>query len=572
VPETLTAPPTTAGTTDPTPAREDARRPGSMLAAQVVHALRGFRRNPVMTVVALLFPLAFLLLLGLASRQASLDPATGGTLIQHTAPIATVFAAMMAVYVMLPFHLAQARERDVLKRLRGTPLPLRTYVAGQILAALVVATLGTALMLLVAIAAFGLSIPAAALPALVVTFLVGTGCGAALGVAVAALVRGAEAVVTVTIGSFLLVAFASGLFGIGADLPRLLDVVTWWLPLRHFSTAFAEVLAPTTGSVVIAWSHLAVLAVWGAAGAIAAIWGLRRPERVARTHAPGRTSAAGAAVTTPDDATASARTGRPRRQPVRGRPSSAATTWAIVLHANRAVLRQPSSAFFSIAFPVVFTTVVPYALGNPVIEDVPLPVLVTPAMAVFAIVVTAFVNVPENIAIARDRGVLKRLRGTPLPASSYLAGRLGSIAVVTTLAIVGVFVAGWAVHGVAVRADAVLPLVLALAVGTVAFAALGLAVVALVPDASAVPAVGLGVFLPLGFISDMLAFGMEMPGPLATLGWVFPLKHLTHAVDGAMTTGSVALGHLSFVALWAVAGAVVALRWFRWVPRERSER
>jgi hypothetical protein len=63
-----------------------------------------------------------------------------------------------------------------------------------------------------------------------------------------------------------------------------------------------------------------------------------------------------------------------------------------------------------------------------------------------------------------------------------------------------------------------------------------------------------------------------MPGPLATLGWIFPLKHLMHAVDGAMATGSVALGHLAFVALWAVAGTVVALRWFRWAPSERGAR
>jgi ABC-2 type transport system permease protein len=548
VADTLTSPDTRAGTvtaTSPAPAR--------LLGAQIGHALRGFRRNAVMAVVTLAFPLAFLLLLGLASREAGTDAASGVAVIQLTAPIATVFAAMMAAYVMLPFQLAQARERGVLKRLRGTPLPMSTYVAGQVIAAIVVAALGTALMLLVAVAAFGLRIPTRALPALIVTFLFGVGTAAALGVAVAALVRGAETVMTVTIGSFLLLAFASGFFGVGAALPRALDVVTWWFPLRHFSTAFGAVFVPAAGSWGFAWGHLGALAGWGVVGVALATWGLRRPPRAVRGTTARR--GVGREVT------------EPRRAPAGTSPSLGTLVWQQVRHANRSLLRQPSSAFFSIAFPVLFTIVVPYAFGNPVIDGVALPWLVTPAMAVFGLVVTAFINVPENVAIARDQGVLKRLRGTPLPASSYLSGRLGSIVWVSAVAVVAVFTAGWAVHGVTVAAGSLLPMTLAFLLGTVAFAALGLAIVSLVPDASAVPAVGLGLFLPLGFISDMLAFGMEMPAVLSTIGWLFPLKHLMHAVDAAFVGGTVAVEHLAVVLAWGVLGAIVAVRRFRWAPR-----
>jgi ABC-2 type transport system permease protein len=525
-----------------------------LLLGQVVHANRAFRRNAVMAVVTLAFPLAFLLLLGLASRESGPDPVTGSEVIQLTAPIAAVFAAMMAAYVMLPFQLAQAQERGVLKRLRGTPLPTWVYVAGQVVSAVAVAAVGTALMLLVALAAFGLRIPARAVPALVLTFLLGVGCAAALGVAVGALVRGAETVLTVTLGTFLLLAFASGMFGVGAQLPRVLDIVTWWFPLRHFSTAFGEVFVPTQ-RLGFAWGHLAVLVAWGLIGAAAATWGFRRtPASATSRRAETRvTSSAGGA--------ASPRAGAGTSPRLRG------LVWAQVRHANQAMWRQPSSAFFSVAFPVVFAIVVPYAFGNPVIDGVPLPRLVTPAMAVFGVVVTAFINVPENVAIARDQGVLKRLRGTPLPAHAYLLGRFGSIAWVGAVAVVGVFAAGWAVHGVRVEAGAVLPLSLVFAVGMAAFAALGLAVVALVPDASAVPAVGLGLFLPLGFVSDMLAFGMEMPPVLSTIGWLFPLKHLVHAVDGAFTSGVVPLEHLAVVILWGAVGALVAVRWFRWSPR-----
>jgi ABC-2 type transport system permease protein len=527
--------------------------PVRMLGPQIVHATRGFRRNAVMAVVTLAFPLAFLLLLGLVSREAGVDAERGVAVIQLTAPIATVFAAMMAAYVMLPFQLAQARERGVLKRLRGTPLPMSTYVAGQVVAAIVVAAAGTALMLLVAVAAFGLRIPARALPALVVTFLLGVGTAAALGVAIAALVRGAETVMTITIGSFLLLAFASGFFGVGAELPRALDVVTWWFPLRHFSTAFGEVFVPAAGSWGFAWDHLGVLAAWGVVGVGLATWGFRRAPRASQrttTRRVGGEEVAG-----------------PRRTLDGTSPSLGTLVWQQVRHANRSLLRQPSSAFFSVAFPVLFTIVVPYAFGNPIIDGVAMPWLVTPAMAVFGLVVTAFINVPENVAIARDQGILKRLRGTPLPASSYLLGRLGSIVWVAAVAVVAVFAAGWAVHGVTVAAGSILPLALTFLLGTVVFAALGLAIVSLVADASAVPAVGLGLFLPLGFVSDLLAFGMEMPAVLSTIGWIFPLKHLTHAVDAAFVGGTVAWGHLAVVLAWGALGAIVAVRRFRWAPR-----
>jgi ABC-2 type transport system permease protein len=91
--------------------------------------------------------------------------------------------------------------------------------------------------------------------------------------------------------------------------------------------------------------------------------------------------------------------------------------------------------------------------------------------------------------------------------------------------------------------------------------------VAMVRDAGSVSAVALGIFLPLGFISDLLAFGMEMPPVLATIGWIFPLKHLTHAVDAAFSSGTLAFGHLAVIVLWGLVGAVVALRRFRWAPR-----
>jgi hypothetical protein len=55
---------------------------------------------------------------------------------------------------------------------------------------------------------------------------------------------------------------------------------------------------------------------------------------------------------------------------------------------------------------------------------------------------TAFINGPETVALQRDRGVLKRLRGTPLPAWAYLTGRLISVVWFSALAVLAVLPAG----------------------------------------------------------------------------------------------------------------------------------
>lgn len=544
-------------TIEPTP--PPGRVPGLRLAAgQLGYATRDGWRTPLLTVLTALFPLVFLIMLGLASRDAPPDPVTGVEVIQHTAPIASVFAAVMASYVLLAFQISQARERGVLKRLRGTPLPLWAFLAGRFGYAALLAVVGSAVMFAVAVGAFGLEFPAARLPAMMVLFVLGVACFAALGFAAAMVLRGSEAVLTFTMGSFLLVAFASGIFAPGLALPRPLDVASWVLPVRHFATAFGEQFEPTGTGSGLAWEHPVMLAAWLIAGA----WlGLRRlswePARAnavteprfrlrRRARAQDRPPAAGAV--TPS------------------RPSLATMVWGQFHQANQQIWRDPGSVFFAVLFPVLFVVVVPYAFGQPVIDGVELARMVVPGMAVFGAAVTAYVNLAETVALARQRGVLKRLRGTPLPAGGYVVGRLSSALYVGLLGVSGVVFAGWVVHGVDVPFRSIPALLVVFAGGIPALAALGLALAALVSDAKSVPAVALGTFLPLGFVSDVIAFGV-LPEVLHTIGWLFPFKHLVRAADLALGSGALAWTHLAAVLAWGAAGALVAVLRFRWQPR-----
>ena len=89
---------------------------------------------------------------------------------------------------------------------------------------------------------------------------------------------------------------------------------------------------------------------------------------------------------------------------------------------NRAFWRNPASAFFTFAFPLVFMVILDlvFATGGGELALV----FYTPAIIAFAIVNAGFTTLAMSITIARDEGILKRIHGTPLPTRTYLLARV----------------------------------------------------------------------------------------------------------------------------------------------------
>ena len=107
------------------------------------------------------------------------------------APVACALAGG-ATFTNLANMVPIRRDEGVLKRWKGTPLPTWTYVAGFIFSAVIIALVGVIFMLTLGVVAYGLEIDAAKMPAAVVTFLVGVGAFAALGMALSAVVKSAS--------------------------------------------------------------------------------------------------------------------------------------------------------------------------------------------------------------------------------------------------------------------------------------------------------------------------------------------------------------------------------------------
>jgi ABC-2 type transport system permease protein len=236
---------------------------------------------------------------------------------------------------------------------------------------------------------------------------------------------------------------------------------------------------------------------------------------------------------------------------------------------NRAFWRNPESAFFTFAFPLVFMVVINLVFATSgAAGDVRAVDFYTPAIITFAIVNAGFTTLAMTVAIARDEGLLKRVRGTPLPTSTYLGARvLHSILLGLLLAaIVGIF--GAVVFGVDLRLGSAPALALVLILGAASFAGLGLAAAGLIPSSQSAPAIVNAIVLPLLFVSNVFIYVED--GILQTISELFPVRHFADALQSIYHpewAGPLDPLDLVWVAGWGIAGLIVASRTFTWEPR-----
>ncbi|MGH2576646.1 MAG: ABC transporter permease, partial [Actinomycetota bacterium] len=106
--------------------------------------------------------------------------------------------------------------------------------------------------------------------------------------------------------------------------------------------------------------------------------------------------------------------------------------------------------------------------------------------------------------------------------------------------------------------------------GSMSFAALGLATTALVPNADAAPAVVNAIILPLLFLSGIfIAFGVDTPEWIRTVARIFPVKHFADAMRaGFYGAPEFQWRDVLVVAIWGLAGLILAVRFFAWEPRK----
>lgn len=239
---------------------------------------------------------------------------------------------------------------------------------------------------------------------------------------------------------------------------------------------------------------------------------------------------------------------------------------------HRSFWRNRTRAFFNFILPVVLLVIFgSLASGDRIASrgNIPVTTLFIPGILAFGIVQATFSNLAASLAVLRDQGVLKRMRGTPLPGWAYLAGRVGSSTLAMVELVVVTLSIAWLAFGTHTRAATLPGLVLGLVVGMMCFTALGIAVTAVIPSADSAQPITAALVLPLTFISGIFFAPEKGPHWMSQLASVFPIRALADALQLAFdprTTGAGVAGHdLMVLALW-LAGGLALMRFFRWEP------
>jgi ABC-2 type transport system permease protein len=255
------------------------------------------------------------------------------------------------------------------------------------------------------------------------------------------------------------------------------------------------------------------------------------------------------------------------------RPSTISLLWHQSRYEWRIFWRTPISAFFTIFFPLLIFVVFSLVFGNETIDYLGITTaqFYGPSLAVFSAVSATYTNISISTAYQRDEGILKRVRGTPLPSWIYLGGKIMSsivIAVLGTLIMIGVAIAFF---GLQVYSETIPILLVVFFVGVATFAALGLLVAALAPSGQAATAIANSTLLPLAFVSGVfLVPSEEMPTWLDLIARFFPLKHFVEPFVAAFSPAAMRAEFswvdLAYLALWGIVSLILAVRWFRWEP------
>ncbi len=268
-------------------------------------------------------------------------------------------------------------------------------------------------------------------------------------------------------------------------------------------------------------------------------------------------------TTTPVDGPVT--TGRP--------PNDAAIAFRQLRFEQKAFWRNPAGAVFTFAFPLLFLIIFSTLnSGQRIAErgNITFVTFFVPGILAFGLISACYTNLAIRMTISRDYGILKRVRGTPVPTWAYLGGQVGSSVLITMILLVLTVGLGVVAFGVDFRTSTAGGLVVTLALGAACFCALGLAVSGLCPNADAAPAIVNFSIFPLLFVSGIF-FPLDTAPPwLRSVAKVFPMQRLADGLQYAFDPRTPGLGFnggdLLVLVAWAAVGSLLALRLFRWDP------
>lgn len=250
-------------------------------------------------------------------------------------------------------------------------------------------------------------------------------------------------------------------------------------------------------------------------------------------------------------------------------PAAGPLLVAQVRYQLRTMLRTPRAISTGMVLPVLLLILSGTAHGT-------LSAARLAGLAVLGLTMTAWTTHGIAVVTARETGLLRRWRATPLPAWCYFTGRITATVLVAVGAGAVTIAVGVVVYGTRLGSGGAVAVVLTFAVGALACAATATAVTGLIPTIEAAwPILGLA-YLPVVLVSGAIGTVHSQPGWLSTLADYLPVRPMVTAVGSALghSAGAsvISVRDLLVLGLWAAGGLLVATALFRWEPTRSHER
>ena len=242
----------------------------------------------------------------------------------------------------------------------------------------------------------------------------------------------------------------------------------------------------------------------------------------------------------------------------------------------RQFVRSRTQVVFTILFPVMMLLIFGSIFSGDLGDGVSYTQYFVTGMVATGLMTTGFQALAIQIPIERDRGVLKRLQGTPMPRSVYFIGKVGmvfAIALAETVLLLAIAVPFFDVS-LPATGGRWLTLIWVVVLGTTSFTLTGVAFSSVPKTARTATAVVTPVALLLQFISGVFFVFAVLPQWMQTIAAFFPLKWMTQGMRSVFLpddyqsqepAGSWEHARIALVlGLWLVGGLLVAVRTFRW--------
>lgn len=254
--------------------------------------------------------------------------------------------------------------------------------------------------------------------------------------------------------------------------------------------------------------------------------------------------------------------------------------WQRTLLELKMYAREKESVFFSFAFPILMLVLFATIFSGQFEDAGELNAarFFLPGMVSAGVLLTSFQTMAMSVAVERDDGTLKRLRGTPLPPVAYFLGKVGLVAITSlaqTALLLLVAKFAYAVQ-LPTEASAWLRFGWVFGLGVFAGTVLGVAYSSLATS-RAIGAVVIAPVLVLQFISGVYFAFRDIPTWLQQVASVFPLKWIAQGMRSVFYPAAMAADEMAgswepgrtalVLGAWAVGGLVLCLTTFSWYKR-----